>query len=244
MAKAKTAKTAKKATPARRKTGAQPKVLAIDIGGTHVKILATGESEKREVDSGTSMTAKKMVRDVKKMAEGWDYDVISMGYPGPVMHNKPVTEPHNLGGGWCGFDFAAAFGCPVKIVNDALMQAVGSYAGGRMLFLGLGTGLGSALIVDNVAQPMELAHLPYKKHRTYEEYVGLSGLKRLGKKKWRHEVASVVERLSAALEPDYVVLGGGNADKLDKLPPKTRLGDNANAFTGGFRLWEKDAVTV
>lgn len=237
MAKAKTAKMAK------RKAGG-PKVLAIDIGGTHVKILATGESEKREVESGKAMTAEKMVQAVKTLADGWDFDVISMGYPGPVMHDKPVIEPHNLGGGWCGFDFEAAFGRPVKIVNDALMQAVGSYEGGRMLFLGLGTGLGSALIVDNVAQPMELAHLPYKKHRTYEDYVGVAGLKRLGKKKWRHEVFAVVEKLSAALEPDYVVLGGGNVDRLDKLPPKTRRGDNANAFTGGFRLWEKGAVAV
>lgn len=223
---------------------AEKKVLAIDIGGTHVKILATGRRQKREAESGPKMTADKMVEDVKTLAEGWDYDVISMGYPGPVLHNKPVLEPANLGHGWCGYDFAAAFGKPVKIVNDALMQAVGSYEGGRMLFLGLGTGLGSALIVDNVAQPMELAHLPYKKHRTYEEWVGLAGLKRLGKKKWRDEVFAVVESLSAALQPDYVVLGGGNVKKLDKLPPRSRRGDNANAFKGGFRLWQKDGVVV
>lgn len=223
---------------------ANQKVLTIDIGGTHVKILMTGQKEKREVDSGLDMTAAKMVDEVKTLAKGWDYDVISMGYPGPVLHNKPVLEPRNLGGGWCGFDFESAFGCPIKIVNDALMQAIGSYEGGRMLFLGLGTGLGSALIVDNVAQPMELAHLPYKKHRTYEDYVGKAGLKRLGKKKWRQEVFDVVERLTAALEPDYVVLGGGNAEKLDELPPRTRLGDNANAFEGGFRLWAKNGVVV
>lgn len=238
MAKAKTSKRIN------HKVSRSPKVLAIDIGGTHVKILASGESEKRQVKSGPKMTAVQMVDDVKQLAEGWNYDVISMGYPGPVMHNKPVMDPRNLGSGWCGFDFEGAFGCPVKIVNDALMQAVGSYEGGRMLFLGLGTGLGSTLIVDNVAQPMELAHLPYKKNRTYEEYVGLAGLKRLGKKKWRQEVFDVIKRLSAALQPDYVVLGGGNVDKLDGLPPKCRRGDNANAFTGGFRLWERGGVVV
>jgi polyphosphate glucokinase len=223
---------------------ADKKVLAIDIGGTQGKILATGRRQKREVDSGLTMTAEKMVEDVKQLAQGWDYDVISMGYPGPVLHDKPVLEPANLGSGWCGFDFTAAFGRPVKIVNDALLQAVGSYDGGRMLFLGLGTGLGSALIVDNVAQPMELAHLPYKKHRTYEEFVGVAGLERLGKKKWRAEVFAVVGSLIAALEPDYVVLGGGNVKKLDKLPPRCRRGDNANAFKGGFRLWEKGGVIV
>ena len=241
MTEAKTARTAK---TAKRKASASPRVLAIDIGGTHVKILATGQSEKREVESGPTMTAEQMVNDVNKLAEGWDYDVVSMGYPGPVLHNRPVLEPSNLGSGWVGFDFEKALDRPVKIVNDAMMQAIGSYEGGRMLFLGLGTGLGSALIVDNVAQPMELAHLPYKKHRTFEEYVGRAGLKRLGKKKWRHEVAKVVERMVAALEPDYVVLGGGNVEKLDELPPKCRRGDNANAFVGGFRLWQKGSVVV
>ena len=185
-----------------------------------------------------------MVEGIRPLAEDWEYDVVSIGYPGPVLHNRPVLEPHNLGKGWCGFDFEGAFGCPVKVVNDALMQAVGSYEGGRMLFLGLGTGLGSALIADNVAQPMELAHLPYKKKRTFEDYVGLAGMKRLGKKKWRQEVANVVERLSAALQPDYVVLGGGNVDKLDKLPPLCRRGDHAHAFKGGVRIWEKDGVTI
>ena len=238
MAKARTVK------PASPKTGASPKVMVIDIGGTHVKILATGRRVKRQVESGPAMTAGQMVDDVKKLAEGWDYDVVSMGYPGPVLHNKPMLEPAHLGPGWVGFDFGAAFGKPVKIVNDALMQAVGSYEGNRMLFLGLGTGLGTALIVDRVAQPMELAHLPYKKGRTFEDYVGEAGLTRLGKKKWRHEVFAVVERLKAATEPDYIVLGGGNVRLLDKLPPGCRRGDNANAFKGGFRLWEKNAILV
>lgn len=227
-----------------KRTGAPPKILAIDVGGTHVKVLATGKRQKREFASGPTMTAQQMVDGVKSLVEGWDYDAVSIGYPGPVMHSRPVTEPHNLGKGWCGFDFQAAFERPVKIVNDALMQAIGSYEGGRMLFLGLGTGLGSALIVDNIAQPMELAHLPYKKHRTYEDYVGVAGLKRLGKKKWRREVIAVVEALTAALEAEYVVIGGGNVDKLDKLPPRSRRGSNADAFKGGFRLWEKNGVTV
>jgi polyphosphate glucokinase len=241
MARATAAKTATSRKP---KASASPKVLAIDVGGTHVKILATGKRQRRRIDSGSDLTAQKMVEGIRPLAEDWEYDVVSIGYPGPVLHNRPVLEPHNLGKGWCGFDFEGAFGCPVKVVNDALMQAVGSYEGGRMLFLGLGTGLGSALIADNVAQPMELAHLPYKKKRTFEDYVGLAGMKRLGKKKWRQEVANVVERLSAALQPDYVVLGGGNVDKLDKLPPLCRRGDNANAFKGGFRIWEKNGVTI
>jgi polyphosphate glucokinase len=224
--------------------GKSEKVLVVDIGGTHVKILATGRRLKRKVDSGPEMTAQQMVDAVKELAEGWDYDLVALGYPGPVTHNKPLLEPINLGSGWCGFDFEVAFGRPVKIVNDALMQAIGSYEGGRMLFLGLGTGLGSAMIVDKVAQPMELAHLPYKKGRTFEDYLGAAGLKRLGKKRWRKEVVEVVERLRAALEPDYVVLGGGNLKKLDRLPPGCRRGDNANAFKGGFRIWQKDGVQI
>lgn len=225
--------------------GQEPKrVLAIDIGGSHVKILATGHRTKREVESGPTMTAQQMVDAVKKLAEGWDYDVISIGYPGPVLHNKPVVEPANLGKGWCGFDFEAAFGHPVKVVNDALMQAIGAYEGGRMLFLGLGTGLGSALIVDSVAQPMELAHMPYKKGRTFEDYVGERGFEKRGKKKWTKAVFDVVERLKAALQPDYIVIGGGNVKRLDELPPDTRRGDNADAFPGGFRLWAKDGVQV
>jgi polyphosphate glucokinase len=216
------------------------KVLVLDVGGTHVKMLVTGRKTRLQFDSGPRMTAKKMAAEVKKAVAlaGWTYDVISMGYPGPVLHDRPVMEPHNLGKGWMGFDFRRTFGHPVKIINDAAMQAVGSYEGGRMLFLGLGTGLGTALIADSVVQPMELAHLPYKKGRTYEDYVGLKGLERLGRKKWRKEVAEVVQLLKAATQADYVVLGGGNARLLKKLPPNTRLGDNNNAFRGGFRLWQ------
>jgi polyphosphate glucokinase len=218
-------------------------VLAIDIGGTHVKILVTGQHEKREFESGPELTPEMMVAGVKKLAEGWKYDVISIGYPGPVVHNRPIAEPHNLAKGWVGFDFKAAFGCPVKVVNDAAMQALGSYNGGKMLFLGLGTGLGSTMVVDGIVEPMELGHLPYRKG-IYEDYVGLRGLEKRGKKKWRNYVADVVQRLTAALEPDEVVLGGGNAKVLNELPPGCRLGDNANAFTGGFRLWEKPAKTL
>jgi polyphosphate glucokinase len=213
------------------------KILAIDVGGTHVKILATGETDKREIESGPTMTARQMVSDVTKLADGWEYEVVSIGYPGPVVDHRPTAEPSNLGSGWMGFDFAAAFGRPTKVINDAAMQALGSYEGGRMLFLGLGTGLGSALIVDGVVQPMELGHLPYKK-RTYEDYVGAHGLEEFGKKDWRKHVEDVVERLVAALQPDDVVLGGGNAKKLKEMPPLCRLGDNANAFKGGFRMWE------
>lgn len=212
-------------------------VLVIDVGGTHIKILATGEKEKREIESGASITARQMVSSVKSLARGWKYEAVSVGYPGPVVHDRPMTEPHNLGKGWMGFDFAAAFKLPTKVVNDAAMQALGSYKGGRMLFLGLGTGLGSTLIVDGAMQPMELAHLPYKK-RTYEDYVGLRGLEEFGKKEWRKRVADVVDLLVAAFEPDDVVLGGGNAKKLKKLPPLCRLGNNVNAFKGGFRMWE------
>ena len=215
------------------------KTLVIDVGGTHVKLLATGKKQRIELPSGPTLTAAKMVKDVKKAAAGWDYSAVSIGYPGAVIHNRPVAEPHNLARGWVGFDFRKAFGHPVKVINDAAMQALGSYEGGRMLFLGLGTGLGSAMIVDGILEPMELAHLPYKNGRTYEDYVGIRGLKRLGKKKWRRHVADVVERLRAALEADYVVLGGGNAKLLKKLPPGTRLGDNNNAFRGGFRMWQK-----
>lgn len=214
------------------------RVLVIDVGGTHVKILATGRKEHREVESGPTMTAQQMATAVKQLAVGWKYDAVAIGYPGPVVHNRPLQEPQNLGGGWVGFDFRRAFGHPVKLINDAAMQALGSYKGGHMLFLGLGTGLGSAMIVDGIVEPMELAHLPYRKGRTYEDYVGLRGLKRLGKKRWRHHVSVVVEQLKAALEPDDVVIGGGNAKKLAELPPGCRLGDNANAFIGGFQLWK------
>jgi polyphosphate glucokinase len=213
-------------------------VLAVDVGGTHVKILATGQKERREFPSGPTLTAKQMVDRVKALASGWKYDHVTMGYPGPVLHDRPLAEPHNLGPGWFGFDFAAAFARPLKVMNDASMQALGSYKGGRMLFLGLGTGLGSAMIVEGVIEPMELGHLPYRKS-TYEDYVGLRGLTSHGEKKWRKHVVDVVARLVAALEPDDVVLGGGNVKHLDALPPGCRAGDNENAFLGGFRAWEK-----
>ena len=212
-------------------------VLAIDVGGTHVKILATGQQQHREFASGPTFTPQKMIAGVKALARDWQYDVVAMGYPGPVLHGRPVAEPHNLGRGWVGFNYAKAFRRPVKIVNDAAMQALGSYEGGKMLFLGLGTGLGTTMIVDGIVEPMELAHLPYGK-ATYEDYVGLRGLLKFGKKKWRKHVEDVVVRLAAALEVDDIVLGGGNAKKLEKLPPGCRLGNNANAFLGGFRLWK------
>jgi polyphosphate glucokinase len=215
------------------------RILVIDVGGTHVKVRATGARKRVEIPSGLRMTARKMVVAVKKAVVGWRYDVITMGYPGAVLHGHIASEPHNLGPGWVGFDFRRALGRPVKIINDAAMQALGSYGGKRMLFLGLGTGLGSAMMVNGVLEPMELAHLPYKKGRDYEDYVGLAGLKRLGKKKWRRSVNDVVRRLQTALEVDYVVLGGGNARLLRKLPRGARWGDNANAFRGGARLWAK-----
>jgi polyphosphate glucokinase len=213
-------------------------VLAVDVGGTHVKILATGQTEPRKFASGPALTPNKMVTGVKKLARGWTYEVVSLGYPGPVLRNRPVAEPHNMAPGWLGFNFEQAFDCPVKVTNDAAMQALGSYKGGKMLFLGLGTGLGSTLIVDGIVEPMELSHLPYKK-ATYEDYVGQRGLERAGKKKWRHQVADVVARLVAALEPDDVVIGGGNVKILKELPPGCRAGENANAFLGGFRLWDQ-----
>ena len=212
-------------------------VLVIDIGGTHVKALMSGQKDHRELNSGRTLTPKRMVAKLRQLVADWKYDVISIGYPGPVVHNRPMSEPWNLGRGWTGFNFAAAFKRPVKVINDAAMQALGSYRGRKMLFLGLGTGLGSALIVDGILEPMELAHLPYKK-ATFEDYIGIRGLEKYGKKKWRHYVADIVERLKIALEPEEVVLGGGNVHKLKKLPPGCRAGDNANAFEGGFRLWK------
>jgi polyphosphate glucokinase len=214
------------------------KILVIDVGGTHVKVRVTGQREERRVPSGASMTAGKMVREVKRIVKDWQYDVVSIGYPGPVIHGRPLHEPHNLAGGWVGLDFSKAFGRPVKVINDAAMQALGSYHGGRMLFLGLGAGLGSAMIVDGILEPMELAHLPYKDSRTYEDYVGVRGLKRLGKKRWRRYVTDIVKRLKDALGAEYVVLGGGNSKNIKKLPPDTQLGDNRNAFVGGARLWK------
>src|SRR5499425_2938149 len=204
-------------------------VLAIDVGGTHVKILATGQTEPRKFVSGSKLTPKQMVAEVKKLAGDWKYEVVSIGYPGMVVRNRPVAEPHNLGRGWVGFNFEAAFKRPVKVINDAAMQALGSYKGGKMLFLGLGTGLGSTMVVNGIVEAMELAHLPYKKG-TYEDYVGERSLEKRGKKKWRRQVQDVVERLVAALEPDDVVLGGGNVKKLKELPDGCRVGDNANAF--------------
>jgi len=218
-------------------------VLAIDIGGTHVKLLATGQNEPRKFISGPKMTPKEMVAGVKALARGWKYDVVSVGYPGMVVHGRPMAEPKNLGRGWVGFDFHKAFGKPVKVINDAAMQALGSYKGGKMLFLGLGTGLGSTVIADGIVEPMELAHLPYRKG-TYEDYVGLRGLEKRGKKKWRRDVSKVVAQLVTALEPDDVVLGGGNVKKLKELPPGTRQGKNTNAFVGGFRLWEDKKARV
>jgi predicted NBD/HSP70 family sugar kinase len=214
-------------------------VLVIDVGGTNVKILASGQPEPRKAPSGPGFSAEQLVALVRQLAEGWEYDAIALGYPGPVIRGRPIVEPNNLGPGWVGFDFAAAFGKPVRLLNDAAMQALGSYEGGRMLFLGLGTGLGTAVIWDNDLEPLELGHLRYKKGRTFEDYLGLRGLKWLGKKKWREAVADVVQRLSSAIQVDYVVLGGGNVKKLKELPPKAREGSNANAFTGGFRLWEE-----
>jgi polyphosphate glucokinase len=214
-------------------------ILVIDVGGTHVKILATGQKEKREFPSGPTLTAQQMVTGVKQLSRDWKYEAVSTGYPGVVLHNRVITEPHNLGAGWVGFDFSRAFGRPVRVLNDAAMQALGSYKHGKMLFLGLGTGRGSTLIADGIVEPMELGLLPYRKS-TYEKYVGLRGLKHFGKKKWRWYIADVVERLIAALEPDEVVLGGGNAKLLKAIPASCRLGDNDNAFLGGFRAWEHE----
>jgi polyphosphate glucokinase len=216
------------------------RVLVVDVGGTHVKILATGQKVSREFVSGPHLTPRRMLDGIKEIIGDWHYDVVSVGYPGPVLNNRPVAEPRNLGGGWVGFNFASAFCHPAKIINDAAMQALGDYRGGKLLFLGLGTGLGSALIMNGIVEPMELGHLPYKKG-TYEDYVGLRGLRKHRKKKWRRDVAKVVAILAAALEPDDIVLGGGNAKKLKALPPRCRVGSNASAFTGGFLLWKQAA---
>jgi polyphosphate glucokinase len=219
----------------------RPTVLVIDIGGSRVKVMTSTERIRRAFASGPGLSAKVMVRKVKALTRDWSYDVVAIGYPGPVANNRPLSEPHNLGRGWAGFNFEKAFRRPTRVVNDALMQAIGSYRGGRMLFLGLGTGLGSAMIVDGILEPLELAHLPYKRGKTFEQYVGAAALKRVGRKKWQRAVDDVLKRLLAALEPDYVMLGGGNADKVDRLPRKVRLGRNTNAFEGGFRLWEQAA---
>jgi predicted NBD/HSP70 family sugar kinase len=214
------------------------KTLVIDVGGTNVKIKVGDHPEVRKLPSGPALTAQEMTDGVKLLATGWQFDNVTIGYPGAVIGGKIAKEPVNLGRGWMGFDFQAALGKPVRIINDAAMQALGSYQGGRMLFLGLGTGLGNTLILDGVIAPMELGHLPYKKGRTFEDYVGNAGLKHLGRRKWQAAVFDVVQRLRDALLPDYVVLGGGNVKKLDELPPGCRQGDNDNAFVGGARLWE------
>ncbi|HUL74738.1 MAG TPA: ROK family protein [Vicinamibacterales bacterium] len=218
------------------------RILVIDIGGTHIKLLASGRREPVRIPSGPRMTPKKMVRLVKDAVRGWKYDVVSIGYPGPVARGRPISDPKNLGEGWVGFDFHKAFGRPVRILNDAAMQALGSYRGGHMLFLGLGTGLGTAMIVDGVIEPMELAHLPYKKGRSYEDYAGAAGLERFGKKRWRKHATDIIVRLQAALEANDVVVGGGNAKLLKKLPPGVRLGGNEHAFAGGFRMWRHAAA--
>jgi polyphosphate glucokinase len=215
------------------------KILVLDVGGTNIKMQATGQKRPIKIPSGPAMTARTMVAKVKKATKNWKYDCVSIGYPAPVTAGHPIREPVNLGAGWVGFDYKQAFGRPVRILNDAAMQALGSYRGKRMLFLGLGTGLGSAMIVDGVLEPMELAHLAYKHGKTYEDYLGNKGLRRLGKKKWRKEVFRVTKRLINALDADYVVLGGGNVKKLKKLPPHARMGRNENAILGGFRMWEE-----
>jgi polyphosphate glucokinase len=212
-------------------------ILVIDIGGTNVKVKLSGNEEIRKHPSGTGLTPAQMVEAVKHLTNDWHYDVISIGYPGPVVNNQILREPHNLAGGWVGFDFTAGFGKPVKVINDAAMQALGSYEGGRMLFLGLGTGLGNTLILDGTVAPLELGHLPYKKGKSFEDYVGVAALDRRGKRRWRKDVEDIIALLKAAVVADYVVLGGGNVKKLDQMPPGCRAGDNANAFKGGERMW-------
>ncbi len=219
------------------------KILVIDIGGSHVKALCTGVKRPRRFESGTTLTPAMMVASVQELAKDWSYEAISVGYPGPARDGHPTVEPAHLGSGWVGFDFTTAFGRPVKLVNDAAMQALGGYDGGRMLFLGLGTGLGSALVIEGHLHPLELAHLPYRKKRSFEDYVGERGRLRLGEEKWRRRVIDVVERLRAATQVEQVLLGGGNAQHLrahlDRLPVGTRIGGNADAFRGGFRMWEQ-----
>ena len=216
------------------------RILVIDVGGTHIKLLAAGQRVPIKIPSGPDMTPKKMARLARAaLAQaGWRFDVVSIGYPGPIRRGKPAADPHNLGKGWVGFDFRRAFGCPVRVINDAAMQALGSYTGGRMLFLGFGTGLGSALIIDGQLEPLELGHLPYKKGLTYEDYVGTAGLKRMGKKKWRRHALAIIDLFTFALQADSVVVGGGNAKLLPELPKGVRRGSNTNAFLGGFRLWK------
>jgi predicted NBD/HSP70 family sugar kinase len=219
------------------------RILVVDVGGSNLKIGLSGrKGDPIKVPSGPDMTAAAMAAAVKKATLGWKYDAVSIGFPGPVVNGRPMLEPANLGNGWRGFDYKKAFGKPVRVVNDAAMQAMGSYQGGRMLFLGLGTGLGSALVVRDVLVPMELAHMPYKNGKTYEDYVGLRGLKRLGRKRWTEHVHEVVRILQAGLQCDYVVLGGGQTKRLRSLPRGVRVGDNVKAILGGIRLWEQSAA--
>jgi predicted NBD/HSP70 family sugar kinase len=235
---------AKRKVPARaRSAGARAarprRILVVDIGGTHVKFRLGPHGAEVSFPSGPRMTPARMMRQIRKLARGLEFDAVSIGYPGVVFHGRIAGEPHNLGRGWVGYDFARAFGKPVRLLNDAAMQAIGSYQGGRMLFLGLGTGLGATLIIDGVVEPTEVGHMPYKDGRTFEDYVGERGRRRRGNKKWREAVLHVIEALKAAFEADYVVLGGGNAVRLKKLPPGVRLGDNRNSFPGGLRIWRQ-----
>jgi predicted NBD/HSP70 family sugar kinase len=213
-------------------------ILVVDVGGTNIKLRATSQKKLVKIPSGSSMSARQMMSAVRRKTAGWNVQAVSIGLPGVVLHGRILHEPRNLGKGWVGFDFGKAFRLPVKVINDAAMQALGSYRGGRMLFLGLGTGLGSAFIVDGRLESLELAHLLYRKNCTYEDYVGARALERLGKKEWSQHVTVIVRDFSKVLRPDYVVLGGGNAKKLPDLPPRCLMGDNENAFIGGFRLWE------
>jgi polyphosphate glucokinase len=219
-------------------------ILVIDVGGTHVKFRVGVHGAVEEFDSGPSMTPSRMVRRICKLLDGRRYDAVSIGYPGLVYHGRIAADPHNLGKGWIGYDFAAAFARPVRLVNDAAMQAIGSYRGGRMLFLGLGTGLGATLIIDGVVEPTEVGHMPYKNGRTFEDYVGERGRERLGNHRWRKAVCRMIADLNAAFEADYIVLGGGNAKRLKKLPDGVRLGSNSHAFTGGLRLWDPRAGVI
>jgi hypothetical protein len=225
------------ATRARRDRKLAQRILAIDLGGTHVKVLLQGESKERMASSGPDFGPQDLVGAVRSLARGWRYDVIAMGYPGVVWHGRPFSDPVNLAPGWIRFDLQKAFRCPMRIINDAAMQAIGSYQGGRMLFLGLGTGLGSALILDGEIEATELGHLPYRRGRSYETWLGRHGLKRLGRKKWERAVFDVTERLREAFLVEYVVIGGGNAKKLKSLPEGARLGENNNAFKGAFAMW-------
>jgi polyphosphate glucokinase len=214
------------------------KILIIDIGGTNIKVASSDKLVPIKIPSGPTMTAEQMTKDVLAATRGWACDCISIGYPGPVVHDHPLAEPHNLAPGWIDFPYQKAFGKPLRFINDAAMQALGGYKGGRMVFLGIGTGLGSAMIFDGVVIPLELAHLPYRKDRTYEDYVGLRGLERRGVERWRKSVLDVIERLRAALVCDSVLLGGGNAKLMKELPSHVIVGANSNAIDGGIKLWQ------